>query len=157
MKIILLCTGKTDVAFVAEAINIYAARIKHYAPIAIEVIEAKKQWKKLGPAERIKAEGEMQLKALKKGDFPILLDDKGKSYSSEKFSEFIEKRMVAGTGRLVFIVGGAFGFSPELYKAVPQKLSLSAMTFSHQMVRPILLEQVYRAFTILRNEPYHNG
>jgi 23S rRNA (pseudouridine1915-N3)-methyltransferase len=121
------------------------------------VIPEQKAWKKLNPDARKKAEGTAILSRILPGDLCILLDEKGKMYTSEEFAARLEKAMLAGTRRLVLVIGGAFGFSDEVYQAVPERLSLSKMTFSHQMVRLFLVEQVYRGFTILRNEPYHNS
>ncbi len=157
MKLCLLCIGKTDVDFVQDANEIYLSRLKHYLPTALEVIPDQKQWKKMKPMERVKAEGSAIREKLKPGDAVYLLDEKGKQHSSEAFSELLQKRMNSGVNRLVFVVGGAFGFSDELYRDYPQRLSLSKMTFSHQMIRCFFLEQVYRAMTILRGEPYHNS
>ncbi len=136
--------------------EMYLARLKHYAPVEVAIIEEKKIWKKLPNDQRKKAEGEAILQALDHGDFAVLLDENGSSMGSRAFAERLEKYMAAGHRRTVFIIGGAFGFSDEVYKAVQPRISLSQMTFNHEMVRLFLLEQVYRAFSILRGEPYHN-
>ena len=156
MKIVICCVGRTDVSHVQEAINIYTDRLKHYLPLELAIIPEQKLWKKLSPDARKKAEGDAILSQLLPGDRSVLLDEKGKQYTSEDFAEYLQKEMGTGAKRLVFIIGGAFGFSPEVYAEVPAKISLSKMTFSHQMIRTLLLEQIYRGMTILRNEPYHN-
>jgi 23S rRNA (pseudouridine1915-N3)-methyltransferase len=156
MKLCLLCIGKTDVDFVQEANEIYLNRLKHYIQTELDVIPDQKSWKKMKAPDRVKAEGQAILDKLKPTDAVYLLDDKGKQYSSEEFSELLQKRMNSGVNRVVFVVGGAFGFSEEIYQAYPQKISLSKMTFSHQMIRCFFLEQAYRAMTILKGEPYHN-
>lgn len=157
MKLCLLCIGKTNVDFVQEANEIYLKRLKHYIQTELEIIPEQKPWKKMKASDRVKAEGHAILDKLKPTDAVYLLDEKGKEYSSEGFSELLQKRMNSGVNRVVFIVGGAFGFSETIYKTYPQKISLSKMTFSHQMIRCFFLEQVYRAMTILRGEPYHNS
>lgn len=157
MKLCLLCIGKTDVDFVNEANEIYLKRLKHYIHTELEVIPEQKTWKKMNTTERVKAEGLAIQEKIKPTDVVYLLDEKGQQYSSESFSQLLQKRMNAGVNRVVFIVGGAFGFSDDIYNRYPQKISLSKMTFSHQMIRCFFLEQVYRAMTILRGEPYHNS
>ena len=156
MKIVICCVGPTDVPHVQEAIDIYSDRLKHYIPVELIIIPEQKIWKKLSPDLRKKAEGEAIIAQLSAGDRAVLLDEKGKQYASEDFAEYLQKEMGTGAKRLVFIIGGAFGFSQEVYARVPAKISLSKMTFSHQMIRTLLLEQIYRGMTILRNEPYHN-
>ena len=157
MKLCLLCIGKTDLGFVKEANDIYLNRLKHYIQTDLEVIQEHKSWKKMKVAERMKAEGLAITERIKPNDVVYLLDEKGKQYSSHGFSELLQKRMNSGVNRVVFVVGGAFGFSDEIYTRYPQKISLSKMTFSHQMIRSFFLEQIYRAMTILRGEPYHNS
>jgi 23S rRNA (pseudouridine1915-N3)-methyltransferase len=157
VKIVFLYVGKTERGYLEEGVQVFMSRIRHYIPVEEYSIAEDKSWKKLPVPARKKAEGEAILSQLQGGDEAILLDEAGKAYSSEEFAAFLEKKMLSGCKRLVMIVGGAFGFSEEVYRAVPQKLALSRLTFSHQMVRLFLAEQVYRAMTILRNEPYHNG
>jgi len=156
MKIVICCVGRTEVSHVQEAVEIYSDRLKHYIPLELIIIPEQKTWKKLSPDMRKKAEGEAIISQLLAGDRAVLLDEKGRQYSSEDFAEYLQKEMGTGAKRLVFFIGGAFGFSPEVYARVPAKISLSKMTFSHQMIRALLLEQIYRGMTILRNEPYHN-
>lgn len=156
MKIILLCLGPTDIAHVQESILIYTNRLQHYLPFEVVTIPDQKSWKKLDIPTRKIEEGKSILAQLLAGDRAVLLDEKGKQYTSEDFADYLQKEMNSGIKRLVFIIGGAFGFSKEVYAQVPLKISLSKMTFSHQMIRTLILEQIYRGMTILRNEPYHN-
>jgi 23S rRNA (pseudouridine1915-N3)-methyltransferase len=154
MKVALLWVGKTNEAYLKEGMTIYAKRLKHY--VSTEVIEIK-DIKKFSDQDDLKdKEGKEILNKLKPEDFVVLLDEKGKSLTSVGFSKLLSKHQVNGTRRMVFIIGGAFGFSVELYDRADQLLSLSAMTFSHQMIRLFFYEQIYRAFTIIRNEKYHN-
>ena len=156
MKIVLLVVGKTDVSYWNEAFEAYRERLTHYVPFDMEMIPTAKNSKNM-PETQLKAqEGKSILMALLPGDYAVLLDEKGKEYTSVQFASWLEKKMHAVSKRLVFIVGGAYGFSGEVYKVVPEKLSISQMTFSHQMIRPVFVEQLYRAMTILRNEPYHH-
>lgn len=143
--------------FVEEANNIYLKRLKHYVPTSIEIIPEQKLWKKMSVYDRTKEESKAILNKLQPNDSVLLLDEKGKEYTSIGFSKHIQKLMNQGVSRIVLVVGGAYGFSNELYENSFQKLSLSKMTFSHQMVRCFALEQVYRAMTILSGEPYHNS
>jgi len=157
MKITLLLTGKTKNGFIEEGIGIYEQRIKHYVPFSIvELAEPKKSGK---PNEfTIKEkEGEQILKYLSQDDDVVLLDERGKMLSSIEMADFIKKKSVGSVKNLVFITGGAYGFSQSVYDRANTMLSLSKMTFSHQVIRIIFLEQLYRAFTIIRNEPYHHG
>ncbi len=156
MKITLLAIGKTDNSHLQALMNDYSKRLGHYVTLDLEIIPDIKNAKNLSEALQKKAEGDEILKRLSTSDTLILLDEKGKVYSSEKFSEFLQKKMNSGLKNLVFVIGGPYGFSDEVYERSNGKLSLSAMTFSHQMVRLFFIEQVYRAFTILRNEPYHH-
>lgn len=156
MKIILLCIGQTDIAHVQDSITIYSNRLQHYLPFEMVYIPEQKNWKKLEREARKIEEGKSIIGQLQPGDRAVLLDENGKQYTSEDFADYLQKEMNSGIKRLVFIIGGAFGFSQEVYAQVPLKISLSKMTFSHQMIRTLILEQIYRGMTILRNEPYHN-
>ena len=156
MKITVLVVGKTDEKYIKEGCDIFAKRLKHYTKFEYVEIPNNKKWNALAPDERKKREGEQILKQLDNTDFLMLLDEKGKQFTSRKFSKFIEQKTVQGTRRLVLVIGGAFGFSDEVYARAKDQLSLSAMTFSHQMIRVFLFEQIYRAYTIMKNEPYHN-
>lgn len=156
MKILVLVVGRTHDLYTKEACDVYFKRLKHYIKLEYKEILDLKKINTMSTDERKIKEGELILKAIEPGDFMVLLDEKGDELSSRGFSKFLQKKMIGGTKRLVFVVGGAFGFSEEVYERSKSKLSLSQMTFSHQMIRVFLLEQIYRGFTILRNEPYHN-
>ena len=156
MKVKLLVVGQTNMKFVEQGFNEFAARLKHYTDFKFIVIPNPKNSGKLDPAELKNREAESILTKLQPTDFVVLLDEKGSDYSSVEFSNFLQKRMNSGVKNLVFVVGGAFGFSEKMYERANSKLSLSKMTFSHQLIRLIFAEQLYRAFTILRNEKYHN-
>ena len=149
--------GKTNEPYLAEGIDIYTKRLRHYVPFEMITLPDVKNAGKLS-SEQLKAkEAEIVLKKLKPEDFLILLDERGRNFTSEEFAVFLEKKLQLPDKKLVFLVGGAYGFAAALYDQAEAKLSLSKMTFSHQMVRLFFAEQVYRAMTILRNEPYHNG
>ncbi len=156
MTIKLVCIGKTDKKELEELIEIYAARLQHYIKFEFEIIPDLKKAKNLDEHQQKTKEGELILSGLQNSDFTVLLDENGKQFSSETFSEYLQKRMNTGLKRLVFVIGGPYGFSEEVYKRADSKISLSKMTFSHQMVRLFFTEQLYRAFTILKNEPYHH-
>ncbi|WP_029905200.1 23S rRNA (pseudouridine(1915)-N(3))-methyltransferase RlmH [Prevotella sp. 10(H)] len=156
MKIILLVIGKTDAGYFIEAVNEYQKRLEHYIPFEMQIIPDIKNTKNLTPDQQKEKEGELILKNLQSGDYLVLLDDKGKEYTSVQFASYIEKKTHTVAKRLVFLVGGPYGFSPAIYDKANEKLTLSRMTFSHQMVRLIFVEQLYRAMTILNNEPYHH-
>lgn len=156
MKITLLAVGKTDDSRIAQLTQMYVERLQHYINFELEIIPDLKNTKNLSEDQQKNEEGKLILHKLEKSDFVTLLDEKGKKYSSLQFAALINKRSVSGLKRLVFIIGGPYGFSPEVYTKSNSKLSLSDMTFSHQMVRLFAVEQVYRAFTILKNEPYHH-
>lgn len=156
MKISLLVIGKTDARYFVDAIGEYEKRLVHYIPFEIEVIPDIKNTKNLSEEQQKDKEGELIIKNLQAGDYLVLLDDKGKEYTSLKFAQYIEKKTHTVPKRLVFVIGGPYGFSQAVYDRANEKLTLSRMTFSHQMVRLIFVEQVYRAMTILNNEPYHH-
>lgn len=156
MKINLITVGKTDVNWVSEGVEIYSSRLKHYIPFSMDEIQELKNTSALAK-EQIKAkEGELILKRLKPSDEVILLDERGKEYTSVEMARKMEDRLSRSGRDIVFVIGGAYGFSPEVYARADGKMSLSKMTFSHQMVRAVFLEQLYRAFTIIRGEPYHH-
>jgi 23S rRNA (pseudouridine1915-N3)-methyltransferase len=156
MKIELWLTGKTAEPYLIEGIGKYEKKLKHYTSFSIRNFQLKKNSGKGDPLRLKEEEGKKMVAALQPGDYLVLLDEKGKEYTSREFAGFLEKRMGSSPRRLIFVVGGAFGFSRDLYERSNFQLSLSRMTFSHQMVRLFFLEQLYRAFSILRNEPYHN-
>ncbi len=157
MKTALWAIGKTNEKYLEEGISIYLKRLKHYLDFEFAIIPDVKQAGNFNAAQLKIKEGEAILARLKKEDVLILLDEKGDSYTSEAFAHFLEQKMQLSHKRVVFLIGGAFGFSEALLERANGKVSLSKMTFSHQMVRLFFVEQLYRAMTILRNEPYHNG
>lgn len=156
MTIKLVCIGKTDKKELESLISVYAKRLQHYTKFETEIIPDLKKVKNLDENQQKAKEGELILNGLQNSDFVVLLDEKGKQFTSEDFSEYLQKRMNTGLKQLVFVIGGPYGFSEEVYKRANSKISLSKMTFSHQMVRLFFTEQIYRAFTILKNEPYHH-
>ena len=156
MKIKLITIGKTDNKNLQTLIEDYTKRLGFYVPFDFDIISDIKNVKNLSEAQQKQAEGNEILKRLFKSDTLILLDENGKTYSSVQFSQFLQKKMNSGLKTLVFVIGGPYGFSDEIYNRANGKVSLSTMTFSHQMVRLFFIEQLYRAFTILRNEPYHH-
>ena len=156
MTIKLLAIGKTDSRSLLQLISEYENRLKHYVKFELEIIPDIKNVKNLPEKQQKEKEGEAILKKLNPIDTLILLDENGKQYSSVDFSDFLQGKMNSGTRQLVLVIGGPYGFSDALYQKAEGKISLSKMTFSHQMIRLFIVEQLYRAFTILRNEPYHH-
>lgn len=157
MKILFLVIGKTDEDYLVTGIKKYVGRLGHYVPFEMKELPDIRNRKTLNEEQQKKAESFLLLQQLQPGDQVVLLDEKGKSYTSVEFSEMLEKQMASGVKRLVFVVGGPYGFAQEVYDRADTMLSLSPMTFSHQMVRLIFVEQLYRAFTILKGEPYHHN
>ncbi|MGQ0828606.1 MAG: 23S rRNA (pseudouridine(1915)-N(3))-methyltransferase RlmH [Bacteroidota bacterium] len=156
MKITFLLNGKTEDDYIVKGVAVYQQRLKHYVSFETIVIPAIKNTKALSIDQQKQKEGELILKSIQTSDRLILLDENGKEYNSVGFANFIQQQMNSGIKNLVFVVGGPYGFSDEVYKRANTKISLSKMTFSHQMVRLFFVEQLYRAMTILRNEPYHH-
>jgi len=156
MKIKLLSIGKTEEKYLKEGIELYCKKIIHYFPFEYEELPSIKQTKNLSFDEQKKREGEVMLKKITPSDIVVLLDRMGTQYSSVDFSGFLQQKMLQGNKQLVFVIGGAYGFSQEVYTRKNDLISLSLMTFSHQMVRLIFLEQLYRAASIMKNEPYHH-
>jgi ribosomal RNA large subunit methyltransferase H len=156
MQLSLLVLGKTDSAQIETEIKRYESRLKHYLPFELRVIPDVRRGSKLTPEEQKRAEGIELLRYITPTDRVYLFDERGESYTSRVFATFIERAMVSGERRLVFIIGGPYGFSPEVYDRADGQVSLSRMTFSHQMVRLFAIEQLYRAQTIIRGEPYHH-
>lgn len=154
MKITLLVVGKTTDARLIALIDEYCTRLKHYVPFSLEVIPELKNTKSLSADQQKQAEGELILKAVGKNRM-ILLDEHGKMYRSLEFADFLQKQMSSGQD-LTFVVGGPYGFSQAVYERADGKISLSPMTFSHQMIRLLFVEQIYRGMTILNHEPYHH-
>lgn len=156
MKITFLTIGKTTFPFVKEGCDIFIKRIKHYTPFELIELPELKNVSSLSREQIKEREGEVFLKNIKESDKVILLDERGKNYTSIEWSKVMEKEMASGTKSIIFIVGGAYGFSQKIYERANSKLSLSSMTFSHQIIRLFFVEQLYRAFTIIKGEPYHN-
>lgn len=156
MNIKLVLVAKTDAKYLQEGIDIYVSRLKHYVNFEIDIIPALKDLRNIPPEEIKEREAVQILKRVEKSDMVVLLDEHGKQHTSVGFSQYLQKQMNAGVRNLAFVVGGAFGFAPSVYQFAQDKLSLSNMTFSHQMVRLFFVEQLYRAFTILHHEKYHN-
>lgn len=156
MKIKLLAIGKTDDKNLIKLIDTYQDRLKHYIKFELSVIPDIKNAKNLSENQQKEKEGALILKQIQPTDQLILLDDKGKEFSSIEFSKYLQKKMNSGIKQLVFVIGGPYGFSEAVYKKSNGKISFSKMTFSHQMIRLFVVEQLYRSFTILKNEPYHH-
>ncbi|HET8885076.1 MAG TPA: 23S rRNA (pseudouridine(1915)-N(3))-methyltransferase RlmH [Salinimicrobium sp.] len=156
MTIKLLAVGKTDNRQLLDLIEIYQKRINFYIKYEVEIIPDIKNTKNLNEEQQKQKEGNLLISKIENSDFVVLLDENGKQYASEEFADFLQKRLNSGIKQLVFVIGGPFGFSKELYDRGNALVSLSKMTFSHQMVRLFFAEQVYRGFTILKNEPYHH-
>ena len=156
MNIKLIVVGKTDEKYLQQGIDVYVSRLKHYVNFEMVVIPALKDQKGASPEEVKEREAALLLRQLEKCDRVVLLDEHGEQHTSVDFAQYLQKQMNAGVRNLAFVVGGAFGFAPGVYAAASGKVSLSKMTFNHQMVRLFFVEQLYRAFTILRHEPYHN-
>ncbi|PLX05792.1 MAG: 23S rRNA (pseudouridine(1915)-N(3))-methyltransferase RlmH [Marinilabiliales bacterium] len=156
MNIKLLVIGKTDKDFVQKGYDEYFKRIKRYCKFDFQVIKDIKKSKNLSTDQQNKLEGEKILSEISPSDHVVLLDENGKEFNSRGFASFLNKSLVSGMKNLIFVIGGPYGFSEEVYKRANIKVSLSKMTFSHQLIRLIFAEQLYRAFSILNNEPYHH-
>lgn len=156
MKLKLIFVGKTEEDYLIEACALYENRLKNYLPTEVITIPALKKTKNLSFEQQKQKEANLILKQLDNADFVVLMDEKGKELRSVDFAKFFQHKMNSGIKNLVLIIGGPYGFGPEVYARANQKIALSKMTFSHQMIRLLLLEQCYRAFSILRNEPYHH-
>jgi len=156
MKIVLLVVGKTNEKYLLEGISEYQNRLKFYIPFQLDVIPELKNTKNLSFQLQKEKSSDLILQSLQESDEVILLDEHGKEYTSVNFARFMEQKMSASPKRLVFVIGGPYGFSEKLYERANGKLSVSLMTFSHQMIRLIFIEQLYRAMTIIKGEPYHH-
>lgn len=156
MKITLLTVGKTDIAWVRQGLEMYVSRIGHYIPFSLNEIPELKNVSALSRDQIKHREGELIMKNVKPADAVILLDEHGKEFRSIEFARDLERRISIDCRDIVFVIGGAYGFSEEVYSRADSKLSLSKMTYSHQLVRTIFAEQLYRAFTIMRGDPYHH-
>lgn len=156
MKIELAVIGKTSIGYLKQGIDEYIKRLKHYVPFEIKYIDDIKNTKNISEDQQKRTEGAKILLLLDKSDFVVLLDEHGKEYTSIQYSSYIQKRMLSGTKKVVFVIGGPYGFSQEVYDRANDKISFSKMTFNHEMIRLIFTEQLYRAYTIINHEPYHH-
>ena len=156
MQIKIITIGKTDDKQLLQLIEQYQKRLKHYIKFDLDIIPDIKNVKNLSEKQQKEKEGELILKKINSTDVLVLLDENGKQFSSVEFSAYLQKKMNAGIKQLVFVIGGPYGFSETVYQKAEGKISLSKMTFSHQMIRLFVVEQIYRGFTILKNEPYHH-
>ena len=156
VKILLLALGKTDEPYLQKGLDIYLNRIPHYLPFEMKIIPDIRNTRKLTEEQQKEKEGALLLQQTTPADEVILLDEKGSVKSSVEFARFLEKKMLAGNKRLIFMIGGPYGFSKDVYERANNQISLSKMTFSHQMVRLLFVEQLYRACTIIKGEPYHH-
>lgn len=156
MKTVLLTIGKTDAAYLQTGIADYVARLAHYVPFELAQLPDVKNVKSMTEEQQKAAEGKLILAQVEAGDLLVLLDEGGRQFTSRQFAQYFVKVTMSGVKRLVFVIGGPYGFSPDVYARANAKISLSPMTFSHQMVRLIFVEQLYRAQTIIKGEPYHH-
>lgn len=156
MKIELAVIGKTSIGYLKQGIDEYIKRLKHYVPFEIKYIDDIKNTKNISEDQQKRTEGAKILSLLDKSDFVVLLDEHGKEYTSMQYSSYIQKRMLSGAKKVVFVIGGPYGFSQEVYDRANDKISFSKMTFNHEMIRLIFMEQLYRAYTIINHEPYHH-
>lgn len=156
MKIELAVIGKTSIGYLKQGIDEYIKRLKHYVPFEIKYIDDIKNAKNISEDQQKRTEGTKILSLLDKSDYVVLLDEHGKEYTSIQYSSYIQKRMLSGAKKVVFVIGGPYGFSQEVYDRANDKISFSKMTFNHEMIRLIFTEQLYRAYTIINHEPYHH-
>jgi len=156
MKITFLTVGKTEDAYLKEGIDKYVKRLKHYTKLELVELNELKNTKALSPEQQKAKEAELILKKITPLDHVVLMDEKGTELSSTQFAAYINKREITSSASLIFIIGGPYGFDPSVYQRANDKISLSRMTFSHQMVRLFFVEQLYRAYTIIKGEPYHH-
>ena len=156
MRITLMESGKTRDPFIREGVELFRKRVVHYVPFRIETVPDLKNTKNLNMKEVQNQEGALMLKRIRPGDFLVLLDERGREHDSISFAEYLNT-LEGRVNHLVFVIGGPYGFSEDMYQRADAKLSLSRLTFSHQLVRVIFMEQLYRAYTILKGEPYHHA
>ena len=156
MKIELAVIGKTSIGYLKQGIDEYIKRLKHYVPFEIKYIDDIKNTKNISEDQQKRTEETKILSLLDKSDYVVLLDEHGKEYTSMQYSSYIQKRMLSGAKKVVFVIGGPYGFSQEVYDRANDKISFSKMTFNHEMIRLIFTEQLYRAYTIINHEPYHH-
>lgn len=151
-----MAVGRTSTGFVIEGIAEYSSRLKHYIPFSIQEIKDVKVSSGTGPDRQKQLEGEAVLSKIGLSDMLVLLDERGREYTSMQFAAYLEKLQVSGRKQVIFLIGGPYGFSDKVYERADAKISLSKMTFNHEMVRLFFVEQIYRGMTILRGEPYHH-
>ncbi len=156
MKIVLLAIGKTSEAYLKEGIDKFTKRLGHYIPFELRTIQDVKTSRGISPEKQKQMEGELILNNISSGDHVVLLDERGKQLTSREFANYLDRKMSIEPKNFYFIIGGPYGFSKEVYERANELISLSSMTFSHEMVRLFMTEQIYRAMTILRGEPYHH-
>lgn len=156
MKIELVVVGKTSIGYLKQGIEEYIKRLKHYVPFEIRYIDDIKNTKNISEDQQKQIEGTKILSLLEKYDYVVLLDEHGKEYTSIEYSKYIQKRMLSGAKKVIFVIGGPYGFSQDVYSRANDKISFSKMTFNHEMIRLIFTEQLYRAYTIINHEPYHH-
>ncbi len=156
MKIVLLAIGKTSEAYLKEGIDKFTKRLGHYIPFELRIIQDVKTSRGISPEKQKQMEGELILNNISSGDHVVLLDERGKQLTSREFANYLDRKMSIVPKNFYFIIGGPYGFSKEVYERANELISLSSMTFSHEMVRLFMTEQIYRAMTILRGEPYHH-
>lgn len=156
MKVTLLAIGKTQAKYLTQGIDDFLRRLRHYVPVDLQLLPDIKSTRGLSEAQQKEKEGVDFMAQLTATDRVVLLDERGREYTSREFSEMLQKEMLSGVKRLVFVIGGPYGFSEAMYARADALVSFSRMTFSHEMIRLFFVEQVYRAMTILRGEPYHH-
>ena len=156
MKIELVVVGKTSIGYLKQGIDEYIKRLKHYVPFEIRYIDDIRNTKNISEEQQKQIEGTKILSLLDKSDYVVLLDERGKEYTSIEYSNYIQKRMLSGAKKVIFVIGGPYGFSQDVYNRANDKISFSKMTFNHEMIRLIFTEQLYRAYTIINHEPYHH-
>lgn len=156
MKIELVVVGKTSIGYLKQGIDEYIKRLKHYVPFEIRYIDDIRNTKNISEEQQKQIEGTKILSLLDKSDYVVLLDEHGKEYTSIEYSKYIQKRMLSGAKKVIFVIGGPYGFSQDVYSRANDKISFSKMTFNHEMIRLIFTEQLYRAYTIINHEPYHH-
>lgn len=157
MKVVLLSVGKTDHPLLSQIIEDYRKKVNHYIPFEMRMVPDPKNRRNLSEKEQKAEEAQLLLKVLQPSDHVVLLDEKGKEYRSTEFASYLDKKSHSVSRQLVFLVGGPYGFAPEIYERATEMISLSKMTFTHQMVRLVFTEQLYRAMTIIHHEPYHHA
>lgn len=157
MEIVIIAIGRTGAAYVRQGLDEYLRRLRHYVSCKVVELSDTRRGRSMPEAEQKLREGKLILDQVQQSDIMVLLDERGKQYTSEVFAAWMEKKMLSGRKRLLLVIGGPYGFSKEVYDRADEMVSLSSMTFNHDMVRLFLAEQIYRAYTILRGEPYHHA